>query len=90
MQSQNRLLDDLTQLFTSAVSAAQGVREEAETQFRHQLEKIMADFDFVHRDEFEAVRLMAQKAREENAELAARIAKLEDASGTSEDSTPAH
>ncbi len=79
MQGQNRLLDDLTQLLTSAMSAAQGVREEAETQIRHQLEKIMADFDFVPREEFEAVRLMAQKARQENEELARRIAEIEEA-----------
>ncbi len=77
MQSQNRLLDDLTHLFTSAVSAAQGVREEAEVQFRHQLEKLMADFDFVSREEFEAVRSMAQKARQENENLSQRLAELE-------------
>jgi BMFP domain-containing protein YqiC len=41
------------------------------------IDRWMADRDFVTREEFDAVRAMAVKAREENAALEARIAALE-------------
>ncbi|HEV7251809.1 MAG TPA: accessory factor UbiK family protein [Mesorhizobium sp.] len=73
----NRLLDDLAKLMTDAMGAAQGVRREAETIFRAQAERILNSMDVVSREEFEAVRDMAAKARTENERLAQRIAALE-------------
>lgn len=77
MQTRSTLLDDLSKLMTNAAGVAQGVRDEAETMMRSRLERFMADSNLVTRDEFDAVRDMAQKAREENEALAARLAALE-------------
>jgi BMFP domain-containing protein YqiC len=77
MQTRSKLLDDLAQLMTNAAGVAQGVREEAQTAFRSQFERFLSANDLVTREEFEAVRDMAQKAREENMALAARLAELE-------------
>ncbi len=77
MQSRNKILDDLSQLATNAMGVAQGAREEAETAMNSMIDRWLADRDFVTREEFDAVRAMAQKAREENAALEARIAALE-------------
>lgn len=77
MQSQNKLFDDLSQLMTNAMGVAQGAREEAETAMKSLIDRWLADRDFVTREEFEAVRAMAQKAREENEALKARIEALE-------------
>lgn len=76
-QTSNRLLDDLARLMTDAAGAAQGVRREIDGIVRAQGEKFLADMDIVRREEFEAVKAMAQKAREENEQLMARIAALE-------------
>ena len=65
---------------TNAMGVAHGAREEAETAFKGMIDRWLADRDFVTREEFDAVRAMAQKAREENAALEARIAALEAAS----------
>ena len=81
MQTRNKLMDDMAQLMTNAMGVAQGARAEAETAFKGLLERWMADREFVTREEFDAVRAMAQKAREENAALEARIAALEAAKG---------
>lgn len=77
MQSRNRILDDISQLMTNAAGVAQGVKTEAETVVRQRVERLLAEMDLVTREEFEAVREMAQKAREENEELKARLAALE-------------
>jgi len=77
MQTRNPLFDDLSRLMTNAAGVAQGVREEAETLMRSRLERFLADANLVAREEFEAARDMAQKAREENMALEARIAALE-------------
>ncbi|MGG7646012.1 accessory factor UbiK family protein [Rhodovulum sp. YNF3179] len=77
MQTRNKMLDDLSQLMTNAMGVAQGARQEAETAMRSILDRWLADRDFVTRDEFDAVRAMAQKAREENEALKARIEALE-------------
>ena len=76
-QTSNRLLDDLARLMTDAAGAAQGVRREAESFFRSQAERVLRELDVVQREEFEAVRAMAQQAREENERLAQRLAALE-------------
>ncbi|MEQ8296892.1 MAG: accessory factor UbiK family protein [Nitratireductor sp.] len=73
----NRILDDFAKLLTDAAGAAQGVRNEVETAFRAQAERILNSMDVVQREEFEAVREMALKARAENKTLAARLAEVE-------------
>ncbi len=73
----NRILDDFAKLMTDAAGAAQGVRKEMETVFRAQGERLLNSMDIVKREEFEAVREMALKAREENDALLVRIAALE-------------
>jgi BMFP domain-containing protein YqiC len=77
MQSRNKFFDDMSQLMTNAMGVAQGAKTEAETAMKGFIDRWMADRDFVTREEFDAVRAMAQKAREENATLEARIATLE-------------
>ena len=77
MQSRNKVFDDLSQLMTNAMGVAQGARTEAETAMKSMMGRWLADRDFVTREEFDAVRGMAQKAREENELLKARLDKLE-------------
>ena len=77
MQSRNKIFDDLSHLMTNAMGVAQGARTEAETAMKGLIDRWLADRDFVTREEFDAVRAMAVKAREENAALEARIAALE-------------
>lgn len=76
-QTSNRLFDEFAKLMTDAAGAAQGVRREVETIMKAQGERLVAGMDLVQREEFEAVKEMAAKAREENAQLLERIAKLE-------------
>ena len=77
MQTRNKILDDLSQLMTNAMGVAQGARDEAETAFKGMVDRWLADRDFVTREEFDAVRAMAQKAREENDALKSRLDALE-------------
>jgi len=77
MQSRNKIFDDMSQLMTNAMGVAQGAKTEAENAMKGMMDRWLADRDFVTRDEFEAVRLMAQKAREENEALSARLDALE-------------
>ena len=77
VQSDNKIFDDVSKLATSAMGVVQNVKEELETLVRQRLERAMADLDVVSREEFDTVLEMAQKAREENEELRARIEALE-------------
>ena len=77
MQSQNRFFDDMARVAAGAMGALSGVRGEIEARFRDQLERILAGMDLVSREEFEAVKAMAAKAREEQEILLQRIAELE-------------
>lgn len=77
MQTRNKFFDDMSQLMTNAMGVAQGAKTEAETAMKSWIDRWMADRDFVTREEFDAARAMAQKAREENAALEARIVTLE-------------
>jgi len=79
MQTRNKIFDDFSQLMTNAIGVAQGAKSEAETAMKSWMDRWLADRDFVTREEFDAVRLMAQKAREENQDLTARLEKLESA-----------
>ncbi|MEO3385173.1 accessory factor UbiK family protein [Mesorhizobium sp. CAU 1741] len=84
----NRILDEFAKLMTDAAGAAQGVRREVETAFRGQAERVLNSMDIVQREEFEAVREMALKARAENEKLAARIAELEAQLGAAASPSP--
>ncbi|MFG6529850.1 MULTISPECIES: accessory factor UbiK family protein [unclassified Sulfitobacter] len=77
MQTRNKFFDDVSQMMTNAMGVAQGAKDEAETAFKGMLDRWLADRDFVTREEFDAVRAMAQKAREENEAVKARLDKLE-------------
>lgn len=77
VQTRNKVLDDISQLMTNAMGVAQGAKTEAETAMKSMMDRWLADRDFVTRDEFDAVRAMAQKAREENEALKARLDALE-------------
>lgn len=71
------ILDDLARLVTDAAGAAQGLRREAESAARGQIERLLQSMEVVQREEFEAVRTMAVLAREDNERLAARLVALE-------------
>ena len=77
MQTRNKFFDDVSQLMTNAMGVAQGAKDEAENAMKGMVDRWLADRDFVTREEFDAVRAMAQKAREENEALKARLEKLE-------------
>jgi BMFP domain-containing protein YqiC len=77
MQGGNKFFDDMSKLMTNAMGVAQGAKSEAETAMKGFIDRWMADRDFVTREEFEAVRAMAQKAREDSIALEERIAALE-------------
>lgn len=77
MQTRNKFLDDMSQLMTNAAGMAQGMREEAETAMRSRLERFLSESNIVTREEFDAVREMAIRTREENEALKARIDALE-------------
>lgn len=76
-QTRGRIFDDMARLMTDAAGMAQGVRREAETVVKTQMERLLASMDVVQREEFEAVRDMAAAARDENDRLRARIEALE-------------
>ena len=76
-QTSNRLLDEFAKLMTDAAGAAQGVKHEVEAIMRSQGERVLQGMDVVRREDFEVVRAMAQKAREENEALKARLTALE-------------
>ncbi len=78
-QTSNRLFDEMARLMGDAASVAQGVKREAESVFRTQMERLVADLDLVKREEFDVVREMASQARSENEALKKRIADLEEA-----------
>ena len=73
----SKFFDEVAKLMTNAAGAAQGVRNELDTLVKSQVERVLGDLDVVQREEFEAVRAMAQKAREENDVLSARVGELE-------------
>lgn len=77
MQTRSKIFDDMSQLMTNAMGVAQGAKDEAETAFSSAIDRWLADRNLVTREEFDAVRAMAQKAREENNALKARIEALE-------------
>ncbi|MEM8788590.1 MAG: accessory factor UbiK family protein [Pseudomonadota bacterium] len=81
MQTRSKIFDDISQLMTNAMGVAQGAREEAETALKGIMDRWLADRNLVTREEFDAFCAMAQKAREENEALKARIDALEAGKG---------
>ena len=77
MQTRGKIFDDISQLMTNGMGVAQGAKDEAETAMKSMMDRWLADRDFVTREEFDAVRAMAQKAREENEALKTRLDALE-------------
>ena len=77
MQTRNKIMDDISQLITNAMGVAQGAKDEAENAMKSMMDRWLADRELVTRDEFDAVRAMAVKAREEHAALLARLEALE-------------
>lgn len=77
MQTRNKMFDDLSKIMTNAMGVAQGAKDEAENAMKGMMDRWLADRDFVTREEFDAVRAMAQKAREENEALKARLDALD-------------
>jgi len=77
MQSKNKFMDDIGQMMTNAMGVAQGAKDEAETAMKGLVDRWLADRNFVTREEFDAVRAMAQKAREENDALKTRLDAME-------------
>ncbi len=78
-QTTGRFFDDIAKLMMDAAGAAQGLRTEFETAAKSQAERFLRNMDVPQREEFEAVKAMALKAREENERLAQRVAELESA-----------
>lgn len=77
MQAPNKFFDEMSKLMTNAMGVAQGAKSEAETAMKGWMDRWLADRDFVTREEFDAVKAMAVKAREENEALKARLDALE-------------
>ena len=77
MQTENRLLDDLARMANGALNTLSGLREEIENRVRERVERMLADMDMVPREEFDAIKAMAQRARAEQEDLAAKVAELE-------------
>ncbi|MDF1621047.1 accessory factor UbiK family protein [Pseudothioclava nitratireducens] len=77
MQAPNKFFDEMSKIMTNAMGVAQGAKSEAETAMKSWMDRWLADRDFVTREEFDAVKAMAQKAREENEALKARLDALE-------------
>jgi BMFP domain-containing protein YqiC len=80
----SRFFDELAKLMSNAAGTAQGVRREIDLVVKAQVERVLGDLQVVQREEFDAVREMAARAREENEQLKARIASLEARLGSSD------
>lgn len=76
-QTSNRLIDEISKLATDAAAVAQGARREVEGAVRVQIERLLADANVVHRDEFEAVKTIAVRAADEADRLRERLEALE-------------
>ncbi len=77
MQMENRLFDDLARVASGALTTLSGIKDEIETRIRERLERLANEMDLVTREEFDAVRTMAAKARAEQERLEAKVAELE-------------
>ena len=76
MQSENPLIADFVKMANAAAGTFAGMTREAREAGRERLKEALGGLDFVSREEFEVVKAMAQKAREENEALRAELEKL--------------
>lgn len=88
MQTENRLFDDIARMANGALNTLSGLRDEIETRVKERVERLLADMDLITREEFDAARDMAQKARTEQEDLARRVAALERRLGELESAKP--
>lgn len=77
MQTDNRFLDDLAKVASGALGSVSGVKHEVEMRIQQQLERLLGRMNLVSRDEFEAMKAVAQAAREAQIRLEARLLSLE-------------
>lgn len=77
MQSENHLISDFVKLANAAAGTAAGMAREAREGARERVREAVGGLDFVSREEFDAVKDMAARAREECEALKARLASLE-------------
>jgi len=77
MQTRNPFIDDITKIANGAMGALTGVKDEVETRVRDQIAKILDGMDIPRREEFDVVKAMAAKAREENEALKQQLAELQ-------------
>jgi BMFP domain-containing protein YqiC len=77
MQTSSRLFDDLAKVASGAASTLVGVKQELDALIKQRIERLVANLDLVSRDEFDAVRAVAAKARADQERLEQRIARLE-------------
>lgn len=77
MQTENRFFDDLARVAGGAFGTLAGLRNEIEDLVRQRFERLLADMDLVPREEFDAVKAVAEKARLEQERLEKRVASLE-------------
>ncbi len=75
--SSTKIFDEVAKLLSGAAGMAQGLREEIDGLIKSQLDRLVSDMELVKREEFEVVKEMASRARQENAELKERVAALE-------------
>lgn len=88
MQTENRLFDDLARVASGAINTLGGLREEIELRIKERLERFAGEMDLVSREEFDAVKAMAAKARAEQEALSARVTELERALTAAEAAPP--
>ncbi len=88
MQSENKILDDMARVASSAMGVAAGMRGEVEARIREQMERLLAQMDLVSREEFDAIKAVAVTAREEQEALGAKLAALEARLAAMEKATP--
>ncbi len=88
-ETRGRMFEDFSRIMSDAAEMAHGVRKEAESLMKGQVERLLASMDVVSREEFEAAKAMAIKARDENERLEKRIAALEAQLGMAPPTAPA-
>lgn len=78
MTGPRKILDDVSQVMGSSLEVLAGLKQDVERIVKHQLQSLLSQQGLVTREEFEVVKEMASKAREENEQLLNRIHLLEE------------
>ena len=81
MQSDNRILDDMAKVATGALGSLTGLKQEIESKVQQHLERLLGRMNLVSREEFDAMKAVAQEARAEQIKLARRLEALEARTG---------